>query len=285
MLIFTCGYNGVFCWWWHFLCFRKQVSKEMHCCITVPDHWNNVSECLAFWTKRHHMMWWVEKKSQCPSVVFFLYFLALLHVLYHVCQCLLHWRLGGVSNNQHTVNTADSRLWRDLGTCSFAMTITKCYVFHLFPFRHWAAGLQLCGGCHQTVHVLPCVYVCASERASERSLGALSLSPGSLIRCVKAPLNDGLLCQCALRRINLFHWFLFRQNASVCCFPPPSRRLPAIIDGNGLRQINPFLVKIAANNPWLCLTSVNQREARFWQPHSQRALTPGESSRSTWTQP
>lgn len=162
-----------------------------------------------------------------------------------------------------------------------AMTIIKCYVFHLFPFRHWAAGLQLCGGCHQTVHVLPCVYVCASER----SLGALSLSPGSLIRCVKAPLNDGLLCQCGLRRINLFHWFLFRQNASVCCFPPPSRRLPAIIDGNGLRQINPFLVKIAANNPWLCLTSVNQREARFWQPHSQRALTPGESSRSTWTKP
>ncbi|KAK7164988.1 hypothetical protein R3I94_003388 [Phoxinus phoxinus] len=45
---------------------------------------------------------------------------------------------------------------------------------------------------------LACVYVCASER----SLGALSLSPGSLIR----------------------------QNASVCCFPPPSRRLPAIID-------------------------------------------------------
>lgn len=134
-----------------------------------------------------------------------------------------------------------------------AMTIIKCYVFHLFPFRHWAAGLQLCGGCHQTVHVLPCVYVCASER----SLGALSLSPGSLIR----------------------------QNASVCCFPPPSRRLPAIIDGNGLRQINPFLVKIAANNPWLCLTSVNQREARFWQPHSQRALTPGETSRSTWTKP
>lgn len=129
------------------------------------------------------------------------------------------------------------------------------------------------------------VCMCVPMCASERSLGALSLSPGSLIRCVKAPLNDGLLCQCGLRRINLFHWFLFRQNASVCCFPPPSRRLPAIIDGNGLRQINPFLVKIAANNPWLCLMSVNQGEARFWQPHSQWALTPGESSRSTWTKP
>ncbi|TRY59538.1 hypothetical protein DNTS_012231 [Danionella cerebrum] len=35
-----------------------------------------------------------------------------------------------------------------------------------------------------------------------------------------------------------------RQNASVCCFPPPSRRLPAIIDANGLRQINPFLLPL-----------------------------------------
>lgn len=260
---------SLFCWWWHLLCFRKQVSKEMHCCITVPDHWNNVSECLAFWTKRHHMMWWVEKKSQCPSVVFFLYFLASL--------LAFRWCRRQSRHSKHHRQSTMTRPWNMFR----AMTIIKCYVFHLFPFRHWAAGLQLCGGCHQTVHVLPCVYVCASER----SLGALSLSPGSLIRCVKAPLNDGLLCQCGLRRINLFHWFLFRQNASVCCFPPPSRRLPAIIDGNGLRQINPFLVKIAANNPWLCLTSVNQREARFWQPHSQRALTPGETSRSTWTKP
>lgn len=37
--------------------------------ITVPNHLNNVSECVAFWTMRHHMMWWVEKKSQSPSTV------------------------------------------------------------------------------------------------------------------------------------------------------------------------------------------------------------------------
>ncbi|ROL51325.1 hypothetical protein DPX16_22421 [Anabarilius grahami] len=52
----------------------KQVSKEMHSCITVPDHWNNLS------------------------------------FMYHVCQCLLYWHLGGVADNQETVNTTDSRL-------------------------------------------------------------------------------------------------------------------------------------------------------------------------------
>lgn len=140
-------------------------------------------------------------------------------------------------------------------------------------------GQQLCGGCYQSVVVLPHVYVCLCVR--EWSLGAVFLSPCSLIRCVKAPLNDGLLCQCSLRRINLFHWFLFRQNASICRFPPLSWRLPTIIDGNGLRQINPFLVKITANNPWLCLMNVNSREAWFWQP--QWALAPGESLHSTWT--
>lgn len=131
-------------------------------------------------------------------------------------------------------------------------------------------GLQLCGSClycvSSLVWILPwksvCVWVCVVPECVVRalSLGAFSLSPDSLIRCVKAPLNDGLQCHRSLRRINLFHWFLFRQKASVCRFPPPSRRLPAVIDGNGLRQINPFLVKIAANNPWLHVTS-RSREA------------------------
>lgn len=60
--------------------------------------------------------------------------------------------------------------------------------------------LALCGSCLVS-------RVCVVPECVVRvlSLGAFSLSPDSLIRCVKAPLNDGLQCHHSLRRINLFH--------------------------------------------------------------------------------